>query len=374
MPREDAAKLKDWFDREAAIRLAAQVRAVSPDFDSERYVRLASRGLQELEFKERVEKFAWALKETLPQHLPTALAILTESLPEPLPDCESPTDGWLQWPIGEFIALYGLPCFDDSFEAMYALTQRFTAEYAVRPFVEHYPEESVSILYDLVGDESPHVRRWCSEAVRPRLPWGKVLKALVEDPEPILPILEALIDDPELYVRRSVANNLNDISKDHPELVVDLCEEWHDESNEERMWVVRHALRGLIKAAHRGALGLLGFPPPPEELRARLEVEPSEVRIGEMVKFKATLLNRSPRALNLQVDFVLHLIRSQGASSGKVFKWKAITLEPGQQVTLPKKHPMKKTTVRDLYPGIHRVELQVNGVRLGRGEFLLKES
>ena len=161
---------------------------------------------------------------------------------------------------------------------MYALTQRFTAEYAVRPFVEHYPEESVSILYDLVGDESPHVRRWCSEAVRPRLPWGKVLKALVEDPEPILPILEALIDDPELYVRRSVANNLNDISKDHPELVVDLCEEWYDESNEERMWVVRHALRGLIKAAHRGALGLLGFPPPPEELRARLEVEPSEVR------------------------------------------------------------------------------------------------
>ena len=374
MPREDAAKLKDWFDREAAIRLAAQIRAVRPDFDSERYVRLASRGLQELEFKDRVEKFAWALKETLPQHLPTALAVLTESLPAPLPDCDSPTDGWLQWPAGAFIAHYGRPSFDDSFEAMYALTQRFTAEYAVRPFLEHYFEESLSVLSDLVEDENPHVRRWCSEALRPRLPWGKVLKSLVEDPEPVIPILEALIDDPEPYVRRSVANNLNDISKDHPDLVVDLCEDWFDEGNEERMWVVRHALRGLVKSAHAGALGLLGFFPPPQELKAKLEIEPPEVRIGEMVKFKATLLNRSSEALKLQVDFVLHLVRAQGASSGKVFKWKALTLESGQQVTLPKKHPMKKTTVRTLYPGIHRVELQVNGVRLGRGEFLLMES
>ena len=373
MPREDAAKLKDWFDREAAIRLAAQIRAVRPDFDSERYVRLASRGLQELEFKDRVEKFAWALKETLPQHLPTALAVLTESLPEPLVDCESPTDGWLQWPIGEFIALYGLPHFEDSFEAMYALTQRFTAEYALRPFLEHYPEETLSVLSDLVDDESPHVRRFCSEAVRPRLPWAKVVNFLVEDPEPVLPILEALMDDPELYVRRSVANNLKDISKDHPNLVVDLCRQWWDSENEERVWLITHALRGLIKSAHPGALSLLGFFTPPPELKVKLDIEPPEVRMGEMVKFKATLQNRSSKPLKLQVDFVLHLVRSQGASSGKVFKWKALVLEPGRQVTLPKKHPMKKTTVRALYPGDHREELQVNGVRLGRGEFLLKE-
>lgn len=371
MSNDETRKFKNWFNREAAIELAAQIRAVYPGFDSERYVRLASRGISDLEFKGRVEKFAWALRETLPQDVPSALEIITASLPEPLPDCESPTDGWLQWPVGEFIALFGLEHFDESFEAMYFLTQRFTAEFAVRPFLQHYPEESVGLLLDLVDDENPHVRRWCSEAVRPRLPWAAVLTDFVEDPTPALPILEALMDDPELYVRRSVANNLNDIAKEHPDFVVEFCEEWSQPENEERSWLIRHALRTLVKTAHPEALALLGFHPPPEEFKARLEVEPAQIQIGETVKFKATLLNRSPDTLKLQVDFVLHLVRQKGKVSGKVFKWKALTLESGQQVTLPKKHPMKKTTTRALYPGNHKVELQVNGVRMSQAQFEL---
>lgn len=239
---------KDWFDKAAARVLAGQVAGAMPSFDQEQFIRLASRNLKALEFAGRVRQFSDALAATLPKPIPKALAVLTESLPPPLPDCEAVTDGWLQWPLGQFIADHGLEYFDASMEAMMELTQRFSSEYAIRPFVERYPEATFDRLLALTDDPNPHVRRWCSEGTRPRLPWGKKLQGLVADPTPIWPILEALKDDGELYVRRSVANNLNDIAKDHAPLVVQRCMAWSEDSNERRDWAIKHGLRSLIKA------------------------------------------------------------------------------------------------------------------------------
>ena len=323
-----------------------------------------------LEFAGRVQLFSDALAATLPASRSKAIKILEKSLPPALPDCEDVTDGWLQWPIGQFIADHGLPHFEISMKTMTALTKRFSSEFAVRPFVDQYPKETFAYLRKLTADKDPHVRRWCSEGIRPRLPWGKVLRDLVEDPAPIWPILEALKDDDSLYVRRSVANNLNDIAKDHPDLVIKRCKAWSKNSNPQRDWLIKHALRTLIKAGDTRALALVGYKKP-KAISTKLQLSPKKIALGQSVAMQATISSKAPRAQALMIDYVVHYVRQRNQTSEKVFKWKTLTLESGQSLVLDKKHPMRTTTIRALYPGAHRVELQINGQRLASGRFEL---
>lgn len=361
---------KDWFDDEAVEALGQQVAAVGSQFDLSLFRQLAGKGLGSLEFLARVKQFSHALHRSLPKDPPVALAILRNSLPTLMPDCESVTDGWLQWPIGQFIADHGLEHFEESFVTMIELTQRFSSEFAVRPFLSRYPDATFERLLSLTDHQSAHVRRWCSEGVRTRLPWGKRLDNLIANPEPIWEILERLKGDPELYVRRSVANNLNDLAKDHPEAVVERCRRWAGEEFEGRDWVLRQALRSLVKDGHKGALSVLGYHPP-AEISAELSLTPEELSVGESTQMRCELSSGSSRAQLLQLDYAVHYIRQKGKTSAKVFKWKSLELEPGQTVTLHKKHSMKATTIRALYPGTHKVELQLNGERVAESSFLL---
>ena len=368
--RPEKTAFKDYFDRTAATAIAAQVHAVHPRFDRAAFVRRATKKLSELAFAARVKQFADALAAGLPDDVPKALGILVESLPEPLPDCEAVTDGWLQWPLGQLIADRGLEHFEPSMSAMIELTQRFSSEFAVRPFVERWPEETFARLLSLTAHESPHVRRWCSEGVRPRLPWGKNLKALIADPAPIWPILEALKDDDERYVVRSVANNMNDIAKDHPEAVVSRCKNWRRAKSTERMWVIEHALRTLVKDGHPQALAVIGFGPP-KGLKAKLSVKPARIAVGSSVELVATLSSTATKPQSLVVDYAVHYVRSGGKTSAKVFKWTKTTIPGRGELVLEKRHPMRTTTIRALYPGRHRVSLQVNGVTIAQGAFEL---
>lgn len=368
--REQRKAFKDYFDRAAAKQLADQIHAVHRRFDRAAFIRRCVRNLNQLEFSERVKQFAGAMHRTLPDATPRSLRILQDSLPPVLPDCDSVTDGWLQWPVGQFIADYGQSHLDESFAAMIELTQRFSSEFAVRPFVEHQPEETFRRLGSLIDHPSPHVRRWCSEGVRPRLPWGRKLQALIENPDPILGILESLHRDPELYVRRSVANNVNDIAKDHPDRVLKICGKWSRSANDSSQWVIKHGLRTLVKAGNTEALRLVGFQPP-ESIGLTLTLTPTQIAIGESVSMELTLANRSPKRQSLMIDYAVQYVRLGGRSSDKVFKWKSITLEPGEQTTVSKTHPMKVTTVRKLYSGRHRVVVQVNGQRLAEASFVL---
>jgi 3-methyladenine DNA glycosylase AlkC len=368
---------KDYFDAEAAKSLAVQLKRAYRRFDADAFVERATDQLEPLAFAARVTRFAEALRAGLPDAIPRALSILADSLPPLLPDCEAVTDGWLQWPLGQFIADYGLDYPDQSFAAMLELTQRFSSEFAVRPFVEHRPEETFARLLALTDHPSPHVRRWCSEGVRPRLPWGKKLRALVADPSPIWPIVEALRDDPELYVRRSVANTLNDIAKDHPDAVVERCLAWmrpgrgRKSAPEGRSWIVKHALRTLIKDGHPGALEVVGFGPP-QALSATLSVTPAEVAIGGEVELNAALHSEAKGPQQLVIDYVVHFVRKGDKTSGKVFKWTTTELAAGAKRKLSKRHKLKRTTIRALYPGTHQVELQVNGARIASASFELR--
>ncbi|MEL6104882.1 MAG: DNA alkylation repair protein [Planctomycetota bacterium] len=363
---------KDYFDATAATRLANQIARVYPELNKRRFKQQCTRGLDKLEFHDRVKQFSTALHENLPASIDDALDLLTKSLPAPLPDCERVTDGWLQWPVGQFIADFGTQHFEHAFHAMIELTQRFTSEFAVRPFVEQAPEQTFERLLELTSHDNPHVRRWCSEGVRPRLPWGRKLKQLVQNPDPIFPILEQLKDDPELYVRRSVANNLNDVAKDHPQRVIECCRGWSGGSDE-RQWVVRHALRTLVKDGDPGALELVGFSAP-RKIELTLEVTPKRIAVGNDVTLSAELFNGSKRTQNLLLDFVVHYVRKSGQRTEKVFKWKSLELPAGESRSLQKKLPMRETTVRALYPGKHLVELQINGTRMASASFHLKQS
>lgn len=369
---EQRKAFKDWFDKDAARMMSLQVAAVYGKFDKKKFQKLALNNIEQFEFNRRVQNFAAALAQTLPAEYPVAVGILTDSLPDPLPDCESVTDGWLQWPLGQFIADYGTDHFEPSMLAMKELTRRFSAEYAVRPFVERYPEQTFARLQQLTTHECPHVRRWCSEGTRTRLPWGRKLVQLIDNPKPVWPILEALKDDPELYVRRSVANNLNDLSKDHPQQVLKRVKQWSRKASDERQWLIKHGLRGLIKQGHPEALAIIGYTKP-NKLDAKLALKPKKVAIGESVVMSVQLHNGSNKPQSLLVDYVVHYVRKTTATGEKVFKWKTLTLAPGEAICIEKKHALKATTIRALYPGVHLVELQINGYRVDKGQFRLIE-
>lgn len=361
---------KDWFDRQAAVRLAEQVAAAAPSFDRERFLRLATAGLGRLEFHARIGQFAAALREALPLPVPEALRTLAASLPSEGDDIAPLNDGWLQWPVGQFIAECAPDHFEVAFPAMLELTKRFTSEFAVRPYLEADPEGVCARLLAHTVDPNPHVRRWCSEGSRTRLPWGRKLVALIADPSPVWPILEALRDDPAPYVRRSVANNLNDLSKDHPEAVVALCRRWMRDPTPARYWIIGHALRSLVKQGDPDALAVVGFAAP-KGIEARLSADPARVAVGGSVLLRAEIANASTRRQALIVDYAVHYVRSGDRSGVKVFKWKRLELAAGASMVLEKRHPFKPTTIRALYPGRHRVEIQVNGIRLDEASFLL---
>lgn len=326
-----------------------------------------------MEFQARVRRFSDSLACSLPIG-PKALEILRDSLP-PLNDRLEPVNngGWLQWPLGQFIADHGLDHIEESFQAMTELTKRFTSEFAVRPFVERFPTTTFERLLALTSDPNPHVRRWCTEGVRPLLPWGKKLKSLIDDPSPIWPILEALKNDSSLYVRKSIANNLNDLSKSHPGLVLERCRAWLGNPTPERQWIARHGLRTLIKSGQPEALSLLGFNPP-RDLRVDLQLEPQTLAIGQSVQMTVELSSSSTDCQQLQVDYAVDYVRQHGKRSIKVFKGKQVELRDGHPVVIQKSHSMRKTTIRALYPGSHRIEIQVNGMTLAQARFELVEA
>ena len=253
--------LKHSFDAAVVRSLGADIARVSPRFDERGFVRASLRGLGALELLARGRHVADAMRTFLPPDPVEALAILERALgPVQLGTVGLGMAPFRYLPHASFVARFGLEHFEPAMRFQHALTQRFTAEASIRPFLERYPEPTLARLRAWASDPSTHVRRLVSEGTRPRLPWAPRVRALVVDPRPVLELLELLRDDPERYVQRSVANNLNDIAKDHPALVVETCRRWLRGAGEGRRYIASHALRSLVKAGDPAALR--ASPPP----------------------------------------------------------------------------------------------------------------
>ena len=338
-----------------------------PKFDRERFERVALEGLDELEMKARAMQIAEALEAVLPQDFDSACAVIEAALAPPIAvDSVASTPkgeglaGWIVWPLGEFVARRGLGHPARALRALHALTQRFTAEWAIRPLIVAHPALALDTLLAWTRDPSPHVRRLASEGCRPRLPWGLQLKTLIADPSPTLPILTALHDDPSEYVRRSVANHLNDIAKDHPQLVVDWVQRHLPSASAERRSLLSHASRTLIKQGHAGMLALWGAGAAFEG-RCTLKVSPRRVGVGQSVQLVLSLRSGAASAQALLIDYAVHHVKAHGGTSAKVFKGWKVTLDAGESRTLTRQHSFKAVTTRRYHAGAHRFEIAING-------------
>ena len=256
--------LKALLNQEAIECLAQNIHYVDNDFDAKAFCESALISLEQLELMQRGQHIAKALRQFLPANYTEAIGITIASLTPPQPEAEgSGLAGFFYLPHSFFIADYGQDKrynngkdpFETSMGALRALTTRFTSEFAIRPFLIHQQERTLSKVFDWLNDPNPYVRRLCSEGTRPRLPWGKRVPSLIANPQPTLHLLEALRHDPSLYVRRSVANHLGDIAKDHPDVAFSMCERWlKEEATKDLKWLIRHAVRHPAKKGDPRAL------------------------------------------------------------------------------------------------------------------------
>lgn len=366
--KDNPSAFKHWFNKELVLRLSDSLKKAYPAFNAKNF-NLVSSKLAPLEMKPRVLLIRDAMMAELPKDYLKALQILVKSAQL------GNLKGFDLWPYTEFIQANGLDHVEESLEALYVLTQKFTAEFAVRPFLIHHPQKTFSTLKKWTSDDSEHIRRWASEGTRPRLPWGAKLKASIVDPTPGLEILEKIKFDDSLYVRKSIANHLNDIAKDHPDLVIETLKVWQKKATAKDKakleWITKQALRTLIKQGYPKALDVMGFGGKAEVKLGELKLNKKKFTEKDILTFELEMISKSAKAQTLAVDYIIHYQKANNKLSPKVFKLKVLELKPKEAFTLKKNHSLKPVTTRKHYAGLHKLEIQVNGKILATVEWHL---
>jgi 3-methyladenine DNA glycosylase AlkC len=272
-------------------------------------------------------------------------------------------------PHALFVAERGLDHFELSMRAQYEITKRFSAESSIRPYIAREPDRTFAVLRGWTHDENAHVRRLVSEGTRLRLPWASRVEWLDRNPERVLELLELLKNDPTTLVRRSVANNLNDLGKVHPKLLIETCGRWLEGAWPERRALVEHALRSAVKRGEVGALRLLGFGRKPSIAIEDVRFQPKRVAIGGRVSVTFVLRSKARTSQDLLVDLAVHFVKASGKGAPKVFKLKRVAVPPRGRVELATKVSLAVHTTRKPRPGRHVVEILVNGAAVPAGSF-----
>ncbi|WP_320198070.1 DNA alkylation repair protein [Agrobacterium sp. rho-13.3] len=358
-----APALKEIFNRERLQHIADQTKAVHPPLDTAAFMTLATADLESLGIMQRMRQVATSLHATLPGDYPANIAILKALAPRI-------NHGFASISLAEYVALYGLDHFDLSMDALKYVTRFGSAEFAIRPFILANMPRALALMEEWSRDENEHVRRLACEGSRPRLPWSFQLKALIDDPEPVRTILDNLKTDEALYVRKSVANHLNDITKSNPDWVLRLIETW-PKDNKHTVWIVRQALRTLIKKGHADALAHLGAHEKADIRLDEFRVSPESVALGNPVRISAAFTSTAAKPQKLVVDYTVHYVKKSGGASPKVFKWKEIDLQPGERVALSISRAIRDFTTRKHYAGKHGIVLVINGETVAETAFEL---
>lgn len=340
--------------------LGKALAAVYPEFDQDRFHQFiydaewAGRAL-----KQRTRHVTTVVHSLLPAEYRTALAILRAAAPRLV------EHSYASIFMPDFVEVYGLDDWETSLPALAYFTPFSSAEFAVRPFILRDPVRMMAQMVAWADDPNHHIRRLASEGCRPRLPWGMALVAFKQDPAPILPILERLKDDPQEYVRRSVANNLNDIAKDNPGVVIDLLRCWQPGASPDRQWVIKHALRTLLKQGQGDALNLLGYEGGAEVMVRDFHLNAASVVLGAEITFSFTLESTSAEDQNVMLDYVVYYHKANGKLAPKVFKLSAFQLGAGESRSFQRRLSFRPISTRVYYPGPHQVALQINGFEQG---------
>lgn len=369
---QEGFQLRDVFNPAVVNQLAEAIHQSWPEFDAAGFSGDINAQLAPLNFGARNNLIRDKLWDYLPNHFPTAVQILIDSLgPELVVEELTGFDGFIVMSQCDFVAKYGLEYYDLSMKALYEMTKRFSAEGAIRPFIKTYPDRTLELLETWSHDPNCHVRRLVSEGTRPRLPLAPRLPQFIKDPRPVLKLLDNLKADPVLLVRRSVANNLNDIAKDNPDQVVATLRNWQKIPDQGTRWIIGHASRTLIKRGHPEALALLGYPAGPALQVQNLKLEKPAVRLGEHLRFSFDVRSEADQPQNLMIDYVVYFMKANGKLAPKVFKLAKKKLKAGETLSFTKKHSFKPISTRVYYPGQHRLGIQINGQVLVEADFRL---
>ena len=332
-------------------------------------VRRSASQLSELGLRERSDLVRDALLSDLPSDYDELEAVVRTALENPA------FTGWMVWPVSEAASARALEAasgaaFDSALALLAALTPRLSSEFGIRPLLDADLDRALPQVLAWTSHPDEHVRRLASEGTRPLLPWAKRVRAIVARPGSTIEILHALRHDESAYVRRSVANHLNDISRGDPDLAAAVAAEWLEgEPDARTRQLVRHGLRTLIKKGHPKALALLGFAPLSGISVDGPRLAAATVAIGDGLSFSGTLSNTGDEPARLAVDYVIHHQKANGTLSPKVFKLTTKTLAPGEELTFTRTHSFKVITTRVYHPGEHTIELQVNGETFGKTTF-----
>ena len=364
MPAETNAAplLKDHINAGSIEILARLIKQYKPSFPADEFIQKSTDDLEAKPLKSRVSHLSTVLTELLIEDYSDTAKWLKQ-LADNWPD-KNINKGWysfMAWPLIDYAGKQGLHQPETALDLLRHLTRLFTAEFAIRPYIDQHFELTYHHLLQWSQDADEHVRRLASEGMRPRLPWGGHLTALKLNPQPIFTVLNYLKDDHSRYVQKSVANNLNDISKDHPQQVIELCGDWLNDSTAQRRWIIRHGLRSLIKAGEPAVFPLLGFTQKPR-VQVDLVLTEQQLKLGESLVLQAEIHSAADQTQVLVVDYRVWHVKANGTTTAKVYKWKNIELLARESIRLSKSHGFLKLTTRQYYSGRHTFEILINGV------------
>ncbi len=349
-----AELLKNRFFQKPFIRALSQALAMSePKFSKKGfYASVYDSQWDQEELKQRMTHISRAIHQSFGKDYLSTLGVLRKIAPK-----FNGFDGMI---FPDFVQQFGLEFPEPSLKALEEFTQHSSSEFAVRPFIVKHEALALENIVAWSKHENYHVRRLASEGCRPRLPWAASLPKFKQDPSPVLPILDNLKSDPTAYVRKSVANNLNDISKDHPARALQLVQSWSHDPGPETLWIIKHGLRTLIKDGNRSALEMLGYDSP-KVVISNFRVAPNPLTMGGALALRFDLANQRSRPQRLLIDYLIHFVKANGSTAPKVFKWSRLELGPKETISITKHHPIKEITTRNCYPGYSKIEIQING-------------
>ena len=358
---------KNLLNEKAAEKIAIALQRADNKFDKKVFLKNIKQELDPLELKERSYLLAEKIKQQLPSAPNKSFPILIRALKKNEAD-EVGLSGFLVWPLADIVQKYGLNDFDVSMQALYQITQVFTAEFAIRPFLISNPEKTIKQLSVWTKDKSEHVRRLVSEGSRPLLPWGQKIPQFVVDPEVTWHLLELLKFDSSKYVQKSIANHLNDHSKNHAEWLLNKLSGWSKAP--ELDWIIRHATRTLVKKGHPKALALHGIKPVKIKLLNH-QIKNKTIHLGSTLNTILEIQNLENKTIQLMIDHEIAFLKANGKHTIKVFKGKKIQISPKQKIKLELKIPMKPVTTRKYYQGRQKWSPMINGKRFEQLNFKL---
>ena len=361
----DSGLWKDYLNDKSLGLLASELKSAYRRFDRDGFLAaVLTEDFFARELKDRMARVAQVLHDFMPDDYSATTEVFIEAAPR--------LKTFLNLCLMSYIEQFGLDDLKTSVKAMESMTQYSSAEFAIRPFMNRYTQQMIPVLHRWAASPNEHVRRLAAEGSRPRGVWTAHIDAFRKDPAPVIELLDKLRTDASLYVRKAVANNLNDISKDHPDEVIKVATRWKREGNAHTDWIVRHACRSLIKQGDKRVFPLLGFAASPKVRVVDLSLKPKQITIGDSAELSCVIHSEATKVQKLSIDYRLHFRSKRGWTTSRVFKLSEKSLSKDGSLPIKTRRSFRNTSTRTHYAGPHKLELIINGTVYQTLEFTLR--